>query len=421
MMKFEYKTAIVLFHHAAFGGAQRRYANLYIYLNNKYPGRFYFFVNRHYYNQIRKIYKNIDTASIRVVDLGISREDSTSEYDEIPRFYHNYRYDPLVIDKNTSILRKVYWYFKNRMRQYRLHKKVERYRKELDIKIFYGVYSGVLPLVFYFNKKPRNVGIIFSNMDSNFYEIVPDEKRFWYRKYYSFNYALYNSDTVDFLNPYILKGLKERNVKIKDENVYISTCSFTDYSRCTVGKKGSFEIAFASRLEPEKNPFMYLEAIKEISPRHPDVKFHLLGEGSMVNEITRFIQNNSLSGRVNFQFHKNPADILKETSVFASLQPNTNYPSQSVLEAMACGNAIVATNVGDTHLFINESNGILIQPELKELVTALEFLINNRQLTRELGLNAKDFALENHTIERYADYFLGVVDDTYRKVFKTNE
>lgn len=416
----DFKTAIILFHYSAFGGAQRRYTNLYIYLNKIYPGKFYFFVNNHFFNQICTIYKDIDTSNIRIVDFTESGTDLASEYNETPRFYHNFRSDPLEIDRSASFLRKVFWYYKNKMKQYRLHKIVEEYRKELDIKMFYGVYSGIFPLVFYFDKNPKPAGIVFSNMDSYFYEVLPDIKKLWYRKYYSFNYAMSKSDAIDFLNPYILQGIKERNVELNEENVYIADCSFTDYSRCEIGKKANFEIAFASRLEPEKNPLLYLQAVKEINQKYPGVKFHLLGEGSMVNEIKEFIEANNLSHCVNFQFHKNPPDILKETSVFATLQSNTNYPSQSVLEAMACGNAIVATDVGDTRLFINKTNGILVRPEQVELIKALEFFINNRELTKSLGQNASNFVLKNHTVEKYAGYFTGVIQDTYEKVFKTN-
>ena len=49
----------------------------------------------------------------------------------------------------------------------------------------------------------------------------------------------------------------------------------------------------------------------------------------------------------------------------------------SLLEAMACGNAIIASKRGDTELFINSSNGLLIDLNKSELVSAMELLINN--------------------------------------------
>ena len=413
----DYTTAIVIFNDRAFGGAPKRYANLFFYLTKKYPGRFYLIVNPHLFKQLKEIYGDIDTTYIRIVDNNTSGAYALHEKTGVPRHYEYIFTDPYEIDRNSYFPRKVYWYYKNKLKQYLLFKKTERLRNELNIKIFYGVFSGVLPLVFYINQKPRRAGIIFSDMDSWFSEVHPDMKTLWYRKYYSFNFALENCDHVNFLNPYILEGVKKRGIKIRDDSVSVAPCSFSDYSKCSLGEKKNFEIAFCARLEPDKNPMLYLEAVNIISKRHPDIKFHLLGEGSLVGVIKHFIRSNNLSHIVNFSFHKNPPDIFKESSVFISLQKNTNYPSQSVLEAMACGNATIATNVGDTKYFINSNNGMLIKPNKDELVNALEFLINNKELARNMGNFARRYIMDTHTIERYSQYFIELLDKTYKKVF----
>jgi glycosyltransferase involved in cell wall biosynthesis len=262
-----------------------------------------------------------------------------------------------------------------------------------------------LPLVFYKIKNNKNVSVIFANMDSWFSEVHNDMKKFWYRKYYSFNYILENADAVDFLSPYIYEGIKQKNIDIKQENVFIAPCSFTDYSKCIPSNKSNFEVVFSARLEPDKNPMLYLEAVKLIHEKYPNVKFHLLGQGSLYYEIKNFIETNSLSSKINFTFHKNPPEILANSSIFVSLQSNTNYPSQSILEAMACENSIIASNTGDTNLFISKQNGILINLNLNELVLALEYLINNPEQTKKLGKYGRIYVLKYHTSQKYINYF----------------
>ena len=154
---------------------------------------------------------------------------------------------------------------------------------------------------------------------------------------------------------------------------------------------------------------LYLEAANEIILKYPVVKFHLLGEGTLVNEITNYIESHNLAANINFQFHNNPPAILANTSIFVSIQANTNYPSQSVLEAMACGNAIVASNTGDTSMFINSKNGILIELTKTDLVAAFEKLINDTAGTKILGINAREFAINNHTENKYIEYFTTLV------------
>ena len=341
---------------------------------------------------------------------------ATNENDK-PKYYSDHIQDPLETDRKTTYLRKVYWYYKNLLKQKKLFKQIESYKKELDIKVFVGISSGVLPLVFYMNEKPRRASVIFSNMDSWFSEVHNDMKKLWYRKYYSFNYAMGNSEFVDFLSPYIIEGVKKRNVKIKEDSIKVAPCSFADYSKCRVGDKSGFEIVFCARLEPDKNPMMFLEAAKILHNKYPEIRFHLLGEGTLVHEIENYINQNNLQSSVNFRFHKNPAEIFANTSVFVSIQTNTNYPSQSVLEAMACGNAIIASDAGDTSLFINNENGLLIKLSTEELVKAMEYLINNKELTNKLGNNARNFAIKNHTIDKYTNYFLQLVESAYKKNF----
>lgn len=178
-------------------------------------------------------------------------------------------------------------------------------------------------------------------------------------------------------------------------------------------------MAFCARLEWDKNPLLYLEAAKEVLLKYPEVKFHLLGEGSLADKIKKYIEENGLSANVNFQFHKNPPEILKNTSVFVSIQSNTNYPSQSVLEAMACGNAIIASDVGDTKMLINKNNGILIPLNKADLMKALYKLIDDRELTRSWGISGRDFVIKNHTVEKYCDYFVNIINKSYEKIYNS--
>jgi glycosyltransferase involved in cell wall biosynthesis len=274
------------------------------------------------------------------------------------------------------------------------------------------VFAGILPLMFYLESKRKDTAVLFSDMDSWFSEVHRDMKRLWYRKYYSFNYALENSDAVDFLSPHIYEGVKERNVNLNNDKVFISPCSFSDYSKCETGDKSKTEIAYVHRIEPDKNPMMFLSAAKRIVKKYPDLKVHLLGEGTLVNEVENYIKENKLEKNIAFSFHPQPTEILKDTLIFVSIQTLTNYPSQSVLEAMACSNAIIASRTGDTELFINKENGILIELKEDSLVGAIEDLLENKDKAIHLG--------KNHTIETFSDYFIRLLNETYDKKVKKN-
>jgi glycosyltransferase involved in cell wall biosynthesis len=83
---------------------------------------------------------------------------------------------------------------------------------------------------------------------------------------------------------------------------------------------------------------------------------------------------------------------------------------------MMCGNAIIASDVGDTRMFKNNEVGILIPLDLNSLVNALELLINNKEHALVLGKTAREFVLKNHTIEKCAEYYLDLFEQTRVKL-----
>ena len=60
---------------------------------------------------------------------------------------------------------------------------------------------------------------------------------------------------------------------------------------------------------------------------------------------------------------------------------------------MACGNAVVATNIGGLpNLIFNNFNGKLINPDESSLLSALIELIDDEQQRKTLGKNAVSVA-----------------------------
>jgi len=398
----QHSFAIVLLTKGIFGGAERRFTNLFRYVYEKYPANAYYFVSYDLLNKIKNIYPDYPLDNV----IPIGKKEFLTANGTVKNFTD--KKDYVKNKTKISILRKLYRYLKSYKSQYTLYREIERHRKVNKISVFMGVFSGIIPLYFYLKKKKRKEGIIFCDMDSWFSDVVPKEKKYWYKKFSSFNYALENSDYVDFLSPFILEGIKDRGMKIDEESVSITPCSFTDYSKCKIGDKNIFQVAFAGRLEKDKNPELFLEAAIKLSKKYPEILFHIMGEGRLSEDIKSQVTNSGFNNIIFNGFHPNPTEIFATTSVFFSIQTTNNYPSQSVLEAMACGNVIVATNVGDTRMFINENNGILINLELDELVNAIEMLYLDKKLRERLGKNAYSYVRENHTIEKVADYYVNL-------------
>ena len=399
--------AFILLTGGLLGGAEKRFTNLFEYLFSEYPGEYYFIITWSLYYKILKVFPNYPTQNlipIGVKTIGFENKRTVISQSKTYTINH------------PGIIKQIYRFIKNYSIQKGYFKEIEKIRKEKDIKCFLGIYSGILPLYFYLMNKKRDVGIIFCDMDSWFSDVLPKKKKYWYRKFSSFNYALENSDHIDFLSPFILEGIRERGIKVKDESVSITPCSFTDYSKCKIGNKSLFQVAFAGRLEKDKNPGLFLEAAIRLSKKYPEMIFHIMGEGRLSSYIKDKADRSGSANIIFHGFHPRPTEILADTLVFVSLQTTNNYPSQSVLEAMGCGNAIIATDVGDTRMFINENNGILINLVVVELVNAIETLYLNRELGDNLGKYAYSYVRENHTIEKMAEYYVGLFNKLHSDI-----
>jgi len=170
---------------------------------------------------------------------------------------------------------------------------------------------------------------------------------------------------------------------------------------------------FLSRLETIKNPFLLLEAIKILNDdfHNNNIKYYFLGNGSLYKEIKSFVNKNNLNN-IFIEGHQFETwKYLKRSKIFISLQQENNYPSQSLLEAMACENAIIASDVGETRKLVSENEGILVNLDAQEIADAINKLIMDPDLIKQLGKNARRKVLKEHTIEKYVEYFYKITEE----------
>ncbi|GGG55012.1 glycosyl transferase family 1 [Croceivirga lutea] len=147
------------------------------------------------------------------------------------------------------------------------------------------------------------------------------------------------------------------------------------------------KILFARRFVEMRGVKLFLELIKILDNRYPNVEFTFAGEGDLYSEIeklkfshkitiTKFDQTESLE--FTKQFH---------ISVIPSL--GSEGTSISALEAMAVGTSVVASNVGGlTNIIVDSYNGLLCQPSKNSFLKSVSLLIENRNLRINLSQNA---------------------------------
>lgn len=189
--------------------------------------------------------------------------------------------------------------------------------------------------------------------------------------------------------------------------LHVSPCSFTDYSRYQPAAEKENWIVFAGRLEAFKNPELFVEATHLASDtlRAKGFKCLLFGDGELRGSVEEKIAGLGLSDLIEIDQVPDLSATLNRSRIFVSIQQTENYPSQVLLEAMAAGNAVIATDVGETRRIVDQEVGVLIGAQTPEaLAEALRNLSSDDEQRERLARNARSRILDQHTLDRFASY-----------------
>jgi glycosyltransferase involved in cell wall biosynthesis len=159
-------------------------------------------------------------------------------------------------------------------------------------------------------------------------------------------------------------------------------------------------IGFVGWLLPIKGPVHLLNAMLRVWQRHPDARLVFVGKGDQEQALRELADRLSLHGRVKLLGWRD--DVNEIMSIFdIFVLPSLNEGMGRVLvEAMAAGKPVVASNVGGIpDLIKNGVNGILVPPgDERALAEGINALIEDQDLADRMGAAGKggccQFSLE---------------------------
>ncbi len=167
-------------------------------------------------------------------------------------------------------------------------------------------------------------------------------------------------------------------------------------------------VTWAGRLHYEKNPELFVAAAALIHQYCPGARFALFGQGELEHRVQALVAHHRLNSVLRLTHTADISGELARSSVFVSCQRFENLGSSSLLEAMACGNAIVATNVGHTPEIVDETIGALVPPTPRDVARDVAGLLTNPPRCREAGRRARERVLARYSPEQYVQRLLEV-------------
>ena len=177
-------------------------------------------------------------------------------------------------------------------------------------------------------------------------------------------------------------------------------------------------IISVGRLVKQKNYPLLIESVFELLKTHP-IELYILGQGPEESAIQLLISKLGVSQYVHLLgFTNNPFAYMKQADIFAITSDFEGF-GNVIVEAMACGTPVVATdcNYGPREILEDGTFGILIPVgNHTALVNAFKFLLDNpekRKHFSELGKKrCLDFSLDR-VVQLYELLFIDLIENRY--------
>jgi len=165
---------------------------------------------------------------------------------------------------------------------------------------------------------------------------------------------------------------------------------------CVIGTVG--------RLYPQKNHKLFLDIVKLLSdmPDNDHVDFLIVGNGPLRGELESYSKKLGIRDKVLFTGERTDIpDLLQNMDVFVITSLYEGL-SNAIMEAMAAGLPVVATNVGgNSELIIDGETGFLYHPnEPLEFTNKIHDLLNNKNMAKQMGENGKKRIISEFNTEK---------------------
>jgi sugar transferase (PEP-CTERM/EpsH1 system associated) len=175
-------------------------------------------------------------------------------------------------------------------------------------------------------------------------------------------------------------------------------------------------VGTVGRLEGVKDPLNLVAAVASVCDRNPDlrerIRLVIVGDGSLKESVAQVAEQRGLSGRLLLTGMRDDVpELLAAFDVFASPSLAEGF-SNTILEAMACGLPVVATDVGENaRLVVDGTTGKIVPPaDPVALGAAIAEYCRSAERVRNDGAEARRRIERDYTIERMVASYEAVYD-----------
>ncbi len=177
--------------------------------------------------------------------------------------------------------------------------------------------------------------------------------------------------------------------------------------------RSSFTVSAVGRLDPVKNFSLLIRAFHGCRHRAATDRLVIAGDGPERSRLDELVRELDLGSAVEFLgMRKDVPSVLKAADVF--VQPSIyEGMSNTLVEAMACGVPVVATDVGgNADVVGRDGEGILVpSDDVEALGSVLERLRANPGERRRLGAAGRERVTERFALDRMVERYTSLYEE----------
>ncbi|RMG43940.1 MAG: glycosyltransferase [Acidobacteria bacterium] len=171
-------------------------------------------------------------------------------------------------------------------------------------------------------------------------------------------------------------------------------------------------IGIAANLRPVKRVDIFLEAARRLGPE--EARFEVVGDGPERVRLERLARELGIAGRVAFRGQREDSRSLMATWQIGTLTSDTEGLSNTILEYMAAGLPVVATDTGgNPELVEHGATGFLVPAgDPEALAAAWRRLVAEPELRGRFGDAAREKAAEfeaSRVARRYREHIAALL------------
>lgn len=168
-----------------------------------------------------------------------------------------------------------------------------------------------------------------------------------------------------------------------------------------------FVISVIGRLDKQKGHLLFLESVKDILHQNKKIKILLIGDGSLRDQIERFIKENNLSNQVimkGFQPDSEPYIEISDLICVPSLWEGFGLV---IIEGMIKKKIVLASDVGGIPEIIKDGKtGFLFEPNNKDkFLDKLNYIYNNYGNLNFIRMNAVQLVKLKFDIKKNSEMY----------------